>query len=458
MGIGMVQPGGPWLTAAAGLDDGRALADACARAGLRQENVSRLVSPGAGAWVDLLETVEGARVLLAEHSPGLASKRMAREAAVVGFVDTDDACAHFRRRWLRDEPAEVVVDTERRLTTDRGPWDVVILDGVLPSRPGRLATVAARLRTLARSLAPDGRVVVVGDNWLSPMRAADRAVGRAGGSPGPAPLSLERAFQTAGLNVVQRFALLRSSVDGVTAFDLDAPHSASAVLAAAVVNMGHARATGLRALRMLAQRRSVAKIVPAWMVVAAFPSSPWESFPSRPTGRLGHKRSEETKLLRGEPPTVLDKRYSTPAAAAREAMALREIEARGLGLAPRLLAQPGPDRLHQTWHRGRPLRPAGLRHHELRAWVWRAAETIATIQRATHRRDGTVLVHGDYWLGNLLVDAEEVVAVLDWTRAHWGERTEDVHHLVDHLREMGWARARDISILREVALAAHASV
>jgi aminoglycoside phosphotransferase (APT) family kinase protein len=134
-------------------------------------------------------------------------------------------------------------------------------------------------------------------------------------------------------------------------------------------------------------------------------------------------------------------------------MALRVLEGCGLDLAPRVVGQPGADRIRHTWLPGHPMRPAGLRREQLRTWVGRAAHTIGIIQRATARHDGTVLVHGDYWLGNLLVDGDEVVAVLDWTRAHWGEPTEDVRHLVDHLVEMGLASGHEAAALRELASA-----
>ena len=455
MGMTIAETSGSWLTMADALADGRSLVDACAVAGLDRSAAGRLISPGAGAWVELLDGAEGARVLIAEHSPGLAGMRLAREAAVVAFADTDGTRARFRHVWLRNHRADVIIDTEQRLASDGGPWDLVILDGVVSaSGGGHKPSLHNRLQSLAASLAPHGRLVIVADNRLSPLRAVDRAIGRPTGPPGPFIHSMEKALRDAGLGTVQRFGLLRSSIDGVTAFDLDAPQAASAILAAAIVNMQYARATCLRLLRPMAERRAAAPIVPAWMLVAS--SCPWTSSLPRPTGRLGHKGSEEAKLVRGEPPTALDKRYSTPEAAAREAMALRELEGRGLNVTPRLIARPGPDRLRQAWHPGRPVRPAALGPEELRAWVARAAQTIGTIQRATERSDGTVLVHGDYWLGNLLVEDGGVVAVLDWTGAHWGEPTEDVHHLVDHLLEMGWASASEASMLREVAIAAHA--
>ena len=448
--------GRPWAAVTAALDEGRSLAEACVGAGLEPTAVARLTAAGAGAWVDLLDGTEGARVLVAEHSPGRAGMRLAADASHVGFAETDEARGDFRRRWLANQAAGVEVDSEWRLA-ERGPWDLVIVDG-LPSA-GSTPALDARLRRLSSGLARHGRLVVVADNRRSPFRAADRAVGRAAGPPGPSLRSIEQALRRAGVEVSQRFGLLRSSVDAVTAFDLDAPVAASAIVAAATVNIEHVRAMGLRLLRSLAGHGAAAPLVPAWMVVGSVSCGDRRSSPSpsRPTGRVGHKRSGESKLVRGEPPVELEKRYSTPAAAEREAMALRVLGGCNVDLAPRLLTQPAPDRLRQTWHPGRPMRPAGLRREELRLWVARAAQTLGTIQRATERSDGTVLVHGDYWLGNVLVDGQDIVAVLDWTTAHWGDPTEDLHHLIDHLVEMGMASGREIGVLTELARAAHAS-
>jgi len=450
--------GRPWAAAAAALEEGHLLAEACARAGLDRGAAARLTAAGAGAWIDLLDGLEGARVLLAEHSPGLAGMRVAGEAAVVGLAEADDARADFRRTWMAGQPPELIVGAESRLAVDQGPWDLVIVDG-LPTVCGHDQTspLDVRLRRLTAGLAPQGRLVVISDNRVSPLRAADRAVGRPAGPSGPCLMSIERAVRRAGMEVTQRFGLLRSSADGVTAFDLDAPRAASAILAATTVRTELTRVIALGLLRRLAERRAAALAVPAWMVVASPSSHAWTPSPLRPSGRLGHEDSEESKVLRGEPPAELDKRCSTPDAAAREAMALRVLEACGLTIAPRLLGQPSPERIRQTWQPGRPMRPAGLRRDDLRAWVGRAAQTLATMQRATERGDGSVLVHGDYWLGNLLVDGGTVVAVLDWTRAHWGDRAEDLHHLVDHLVRMRLAPARDVRLLTELARQAQAT-
>ena len=442
---------GHWEAMATALERGRSLADACADVQLDRRSAGRLTAAGAGAWVELLDGLEGARVLLAEHRPGRAGMRIAREAALVGFAEPDDARAGFRRAWLGGHPADLMVGTEQRLAAHGGPWDVVIVDG-LPAARGD--SLDARLRRLGAALAPHGRLVVVADNRLSPLRAADKAVGRPAGPTGPSLRSIESALRRTGMGVTQRFGLLRSSADGVTAFDLDAPQAASAILAASTVRTEPVRVMALGLLRRLAERRAAALAVPAWMLVAEL--SPGAPTPStlRPTGRLGHEESQESKVLRGEPPVELDKRCSTPDAAAREAMALRLLESCGLAIAPRLLGQPSPERLRQSWEPGTPLRPAGLGRDRIRTWVARAARTLGTIQRATERSDGSVLVHGDYWLGNLLVDGERVVSVLDWTAAHWGEPAEDLHHLVDHLVRMDLAPARDVRLLTQVARAA----
>ena len=417
---------------------------------------ARLRAAGAGAWVELLDGLDGASVLLAEHRPGGARARIAAEAAVLGLVDRQHTGDLDRHRRHPGRPARLLVGTELQLAGVGVPWDVVIVDGVLGrSTSDETAWLSSRLRRLAGGLGPAGRLVVVADNRLSPLRAADRAVGRPAGPAGPSLTSIERAVGGAGLVVHQRFALLRSSVDGVTAFDLDAPQAASAVLEAATVRNELLRTAALRVLRRLAQRQVAGLIVPAWMVVASPSSSPWAPSRPRPTGRLGHEASEESKVVRGEPPVELDKRCSTPDATAREVMALRALESCHLPIAPRLLARRGRTQLTQTWLPGHPLRPAGLGRTALRTWVGRSAATLASVQRATQRSDGTVLVHGDYWLGNLLVDGDEVVAVLDWTRAHWGRPTEDLDHLVDHVVRMGLASGREGRVLTELARAAH---
>jgi hypothetical protein len=239
-------------------------------------------------------------------------------------------------------------------------------------------------------------------------------------------------------------------VDGATAFDLDAPRATAAILSAATVRTGPVRTGGLNALATLAKRGGPTPFVPAWMVVASPPASPWIGDDRRPTGRLGYRDSRESKVLRGEPPIELEKRYSTPDAAKREAMALRALEACGSRRVPRVLgAGPGWTRL--TWTSGRPLRPESLRRSEVATWLRRGARVLGEIQRATAREDGRVLVHGDFWLGNLLVDGDDVVGVVDWCDAHWGEATEDLRHVVQTLVDAGLVATREAASLAELA-------
>ena len=453
MAVGLrpaVSSGKPWGAVAAALEEGRPLAEACAGAGLPGAAMARLTAPAAGAWVELLDGTEGARVLMAEHAPGPAGLRIAAQAAVVGFAEADDSRADFRRVWMAGQPAQLLIDAEPRLATGKDRWDFVIVDGWAAPAAGGALSPAARLRELAAGLAPDGRLVVVSDNRLSALRAADRAVGRPAGPPGPSLGAVERAVQHAGLVVMQRFGLLRSSLDGVTAFDLDAPRASAAILSAASVRTGRFRTAGLEVLSKLAKRGTAAYLLPACMVVACPAGAPCVPDDRRPTGRLGYKESNESKVLRGEPPVELEKHYSSVDGPRREAMALRAMEACGLGFVPRLVAE-APGWTRQTWISGQPLRPGALQRSEIRLWVGRAAQVLGQIQRGTARDDGQVLVHGDYWLGNLLVEGDDVVGVLDWSDAHWGEPAEDLRHLVDTLVSAGLASVAEGSALADLA-------
>jgi hypothetical protein len=393
---------------------------------------ARLLRPWAGAWVDLIDGLDGGRVLLVDHSPGRTGPLLADTASLLGVGDADIHRAAMRRSLLDGRRAEVRVEAEDGLTGEGSRWDVIILDGTMGV--GEPSAVRTRLRRLVRALVPGGRMVVVADNPLSPLRVGDRLRRRpVGTTVTPSVGHLCRLLEGAGLAIEQRFGLLPSSVVPVTCFDLEAPGAAAAVLQAASVRVEGGRAPALRALRQLAERRAAAGLVPAWMVIASPAYRRWEPQLAPPTARLGYADSREVKILRGEPPRELEKRYRSPEGAEAEAMALQVLERAGVALAPRLLRRPADDRTCQTWLRGRPLSLSRLDPPQLTTWVGRAAHVLGRLHRATARPDGRVLVHGDYWLGNLLVEGDSVVGVVDWAGARWGAPEEDLGFLVDAL-------------------------
>jgi Ser/Thr protein kinase RdoA (MazF antagonist) len=193
------------------------------------------------------------------------------------------------------------------------------------------------------------------------------------------------------------------------------------------------------------------------MVVASPARRRWEPELTPPTARLGYADSREAKVLRGEPPQELEKRYGSPAEAGAEAMALQALESAKVALAPRLLRRPAPDRTCQTWLPGRPLRVSRLDGEELRTWVARSARVLGRLHQATAGPDGLVLVHGDYWLGNLLVDGDAVVGVVDWSASHRGTPAEDLRFLVDALVRAGTAAPSGAPDLARLARSEHAA-
>jgi aminoglycoside phosphotransferase (APT) family kinase protein len=87
-------------------------------------------------------------------------------------------------------------------------------------------------------------------------------------------------------------------------------------------------------------------------------------------------------------------------------------------------------------HRADPRIPGLARGDQLDEWRERLdamGDTTATFEwafrwLAAHRpkRSPEVLVHGDYRMGNLIVDASGLAAVLDWELVHVGEAYEDL--------------------------------
>ena len=369
------------------------------------------------SWVDLLDDLAGRRVLLADGGRGRAAAGLAARVGDSGKV----------------------VAAEHAKVGDQ--WDLIAIEG----------DVETELRTRRDALAPGGRLVVITDNRLSPLRMLDIARRARAGAAGAATLaSLKRRLRAAGLVPRQSFGLLRSSVAPVTAFDLDSPRAARAVLAASATHVAGLRGRGLRVLHHAVGRGAAGALVPAWLVLATADGDPYEPDPLRLTGRIALEQSSVVKLLRGERHQVVEKVYSNVVAADSEVMALTLLAGAGIGEVASIVARPAADRIAISWIDGRTLDLKRLPEPELEAWTERAARVLARIQAATRRPDGRVLVHGDYWLGNVVVDGDHIVGVIDWGRARLGDEATDREFLAASLEGF---RATSPELLRRLAAA-----
>lgn len=365
----------------------------------RSHAAARAERAGANgaAWADLLDLAPGEVAVVVEHDAGrgaTALEALGATATVAAIGDGPPAgCA------------------------------LVVLDGVEPDLPA--------LQWAAGALAPGGRLAVVADNGLSPLRAIDRLRGRA---VGPEAVrshgALVRRLRAAGFAPERELGLLRSSAAPVTAFDLAAPATATEVLRATQTHVVDRRRGALDALMVLARRGLAAPVVPAWLVIARKGSAPAPLDPLRATGRIGFWDSGEAKVVRGEPPAALEKRYRSAEAADAEVAALEELARCGVASVPRVLARPDPQRVRLSWLPGRTLALRHLEADELEQWIARAAEVLAHVQSATRAADASVLVHGDFWLGNVVVHGDRVSGVIDWATASRGDPALDADYLV----------------------------
>lgn len=345
-------------------------------------------------WVDLLDLDPSDRVLLVD--PG--HRRNA--AALRARCRQVDAVS----------PEELGIG---------GPWDVVCVDDV------RLT--AGQIRQLRGALAAGGLWAHVCDNAVSPLRVIDRWRGRqVGAAATRGPGELERTMRALGLEVQQVFGLLRSSTLPLTAFDV---RSRAGVRTVVTMSGSHIRGGRGVALRLLAGRRSLAAwLAPACLVVGTEAARRASARP-RIIGKVGNRDSAQIKIVRGDPPTEVEKQSTRPPRAA-ELRALRELEEVGFELAPRLLGTT-PHGVRYSWLDGDPLALDDLDDDGLVAWTGRAAHVLARLHELTRRPDGSVLVHGDFWLGNLLVRGEDVTGLVDWSEARPGSPEVDRRYLVD---------------------------
>jgi aminoglycoside phosphotransferase (APT) family kinase protein len=83
--------------------------------------------------------------------------------------------------------------------------------------------------------------------------------------------------------------------------------------------------------------------------------------------------------------------------------------------------------------------PAFMRAYPGGAAVWRSLRERFPLLRPAPR----VLVHIDYWSGNILWHAGEISAVLDWEEAAWGDPVIDVAYARQNMVLMGLPAAAD---------------
>lgn len=359
---------------------------------------------GPFTWVDLIDVRAGERVLLIDSGDRRAETSL---LAARGLVTTATP-----RTWRREAGR---------------PFDLICLDGVgIPPDDS--------LRQMRDLLPSDGRLVLSLDNRASPLRTVDRRRNRSDTSPAGAGVGLTHALRSlsrADLQVRQRFVLLRSSASPATAFDQMSPSSVQAVATATLSHVGGLRGRLVAALPRMPSTL-IDRLAPAWLVIAD--RGVGGPDPDRIIGKVANRDSEEVKLIRGDPPNVLERCYlrRTPETAA-EVAALTAAEKAGFSLAPRLVGTSQESRVAVTYLTGTPLVAAALSDAEVLHWIGRAARALGTLQQSTREADGTVLVHGDLWLGNLLVTGAEITGIVDWTSARRGGPEVDQRFLIESL-------------------------
>lgn len=352
----------------------------------------------SGSWVDLLGDIAGAEVVLCDSLDTRARQRLESAGAIVRAVDESA---------LLDLPA--------------GAAAAIVTCGLAGSH--------AQVRQLGRLLRPNGLLLFVVANTVSPLRLLDRVSerrprGRAAHLP-----ALRRRLNAANLPVRARFGILRSIEAPVTFFELDHVATASVVLASSSTRITGARKLGINVLKRLLRRGRAEWAVPGIALLC----SPAPLAYTPPLGQVALQDSWESKLLYGQPVTHLDKRYANRELAAAEADVLEAVGEAWPGLAPELIARLSPTSNRLGWTTGRTLSTSELSPEQGRAWVLQAASLLGQLQsRLGHSQGAPVRIHGDFWLGNLLVNetGSQIVGVIDWSEATWGSADHDLTFLV----------------------------
>ena len=374
----------------------------------------------AGAWTELLGDVRGLSVVLVDATGGQADVLLTDAGASVRVVDA----AH--------------------------------LDQVPPGSADRVAVAGLRLdrrlvRAAASLLGPEGVLLLVAANAASPLAWLDRAQRRSA-TPLHTLRRLGRLARSAGAPVRKEYGLLRSVEVSSTLVDLGSPAAAAQVMASSNTLNSGLRRRAVDALQQAVSQGHARRVMPGVAVLCAADALPYPPL----TGRIGVLGSAEVKLLYGDPPSHVDKVYASDRAARAEADALAAVNAVWPEVAPVLVERRSARCNRVTWAEGRTLAVKRLTLEDGERWVL----TTAALLGELHRRlgpspDGTVLVHGDLWLGNLLVDDAQtrIAALIDWTESHRGDAETDLAFLV-----RTWGRRRlDPAAFEELRRAADAA-
>jgi hypothetical protein len=303
-------------------------------------------------------------------------------------------------------------------------WDLVITEQ--PDRPEMLAVAWDRVR-------PGGQLVVITDNQRSPLRWLDARTGSPGGPTIGTLRQITTRLADLGAPHTQIFGLLRGSGSSPTVFRTDVPAVSRAVLAGASANSGALRRLAITGLGALAARGRAAAVLPAWMIVATDHHRPIG--PATPTGRIGVELNAQGVVVLGTGPDGLEKFYRDPSARTATLESLGLLADVGFTTAPRIIDQPAPDRVRIQWVPGADVDANNLSVNELELWLRRAGVVLGDLQRRTQRDDGTVLVHGDLWLGAMVTDGDRIAAIIDWDDSHWGDPTVDMRTLLAVARD-----------------------
>ncbi len=343
----------------------------------------------------------------------------------------------------------------RRLGGVLIPWD-----GLPPLPAGATSVVfagsfAPRMRAARQQLRSTGgavRVAILADNLHSPIRMLDAARG-CGGVGRSLPLNfVARVAATEGWLVRREYGLLRSWWSSRVGFALDAPVSAEAALRQTWLTAQKGRRRGIRLLRRAAIGGSARHIVPAVLTVLERADRALAQAPVV-TGRFSSPAGDQASVLFGEPPSVLERRYTTRDASA-EAEALEALAV--TGLVPQVLARPAEDRVRVSWLQGGALPLSTLSGDEIEYWTTAAAQVLRRLH--DHTRTGPqVLLHDDFWLGNVLVEGAEVTGVVDWTESRWGPPADDLRTLVSTMLKVRPDLAAHRSRLEAAAVAGYRS-